>query len=79
MGNDCYRKFFEEFCDQFFVKTVERSTDAEELNMTTNAQPNQISKHASKFESWFQLGFCESKMKTQKDIKRTLFRTVLKV
>ena len=35
MGKSCCRKFFEEFFNQLFVKTVERSTDEEETKMTT--------------------------------------------
>ena len=41
MGKTCCRQFFEEFFNQFFVKTVERSTDEEETKMTTTASPNQ--------------------------------------
>ena len=33
--------FFEEFFNQFFVKTVERSTDEEETKMTTTVSPIQ--------------------------------------
>ena len=29
MEKSCWRNFFEEFFDQFFVKTVERATDEE--------------------------------------------------
>ena len=41
MRESCCRKFFEEFFDQFFVKTVERSTDEEETKMTTTVSPIQ--------------------------------------
>ena len=40
-GKSRCRKFFEEFFNQFFVKTVERSTDEEETKMTTAVTPIQ--------------------------------------
>ena len=35
------QKVFEEFFNQFFVKTVERSADDEEMMMTTTVSPIQ--------------------------------------
>ena len=42
-GKSCSRKFFEEIFNQFFVKTVQRSTDEEETKMTTIVSPIQES------------------------------------
>ena len=62
-------EFFEEFFNQFFVKTVERSTDGEETKMTNTVPPNQRNHTTSKFQSWFQLGLCKSKMKLAEEEK----------
>ena len=72
MGKSCCREFFEEFFSQFFVKTLERSTDEEETKMTTTTPPNQTDKNTYKFSNWFQLRFCESKLKTQNFVKREI-------
>ena len=76
---NCCRKSFEEFFKQFFVKTVERSTDEEETKMTPRAPPNQTNSIISKVMTWFKLGFCkiENKLKTCRKGKR--LETVLKV
>ena len=54
-GKSCCRKFFEEFSNQFIVKTVERSTDKEETTMTTTVTPNQ--KDYFKFSELFTTHF----------------------
>ena len=41
MRKGCCRKFFEKFFNQFFVKTVERSTDEKETKMKTTVSPIQ--------------------------------------
>ena len=41
MGKGCCKNFFEEFFNQFFAKTVERSNDEEETKMTITVSPIQ--------------------------------------
>ena len=55
MEKSCCRKIFEEFFNQFFVKTVERSTNEEETKMTTTVSP--IQENISDFQSCSQLNF----------------------
>ena len=40
-GKHCWRKFFEELFSQFFVETVEKSTDEEKTKKTTTVSPIQ--------------------------------------
>ena len=46
------------FFHQILAKTLERSTDKEKTKKTTTAPANQTLNFTSKFETWFQLGFC---------------------
>ena len=54
-GKSSSRKFFEEIFNQFFVKTVERSTDEEETKMKTTVSPIQENffKNSELFTTFF--------------------------
>ena len=68
--------FFEEFFNQFFVKTVERSTDEEEMKKTTTMSP--IQENFFKISELFKAQF--SKKESSKTFRsRKLLETLLKL
>ena len=70
MGKNAVESSLKSSSTRFFVKTVERPTNEEEMNMTTTVPPNQTIKFTSKFESWFQLSFCKCQMKNQSIVRK---------